>query len=64
MFDIEWLIVGPYFLGPLAFAIFMGAGVAEAQSFRYTYRVAAVSVVLIIGLLWLLVISGLFSASA
>lgn len=33
-----------------AFGVFLSAGVAEAEGFRYTCRVMAVTVVLVVGL--------------
>lgn len=45
-----WLAETPYFLGPIAFGFFLSAGVAEAQGFRYTYRVMAVTALLVVGL--------------
>lgn len=55
--DFPILITTPYFIGPIAFGFFLAAGVAEAQGFRYTYRVMAVSAVLILGLLWLVTLT-------
>lgn len=46
-----WLAETPYFLGPIAFGFFLSAGVAEAQGFRYTYRVMAVLALLVVGAL-------------
>ncbi|MEM8753324.1 MAG: hypothetical protein AAGF90_10130, partial [Pseudomonadota bacterium] len=40
--DVDWLVTAPYFIGPVAFGFFVCAGVAEAEGFRYTYRVMAV----------------------
>jgi hypothetical protein len=51
MLDSEWLIETPYFIGPIAFGFFLAAGVAEAQSFRYTYRVMAALAIIGIGLI-------------
>ena len=48
----EWLVEAPYFIGPIAFGFFLSAGVAEAQGFRYTYRVMAVLAILTIALVW------------
>lgn len=48
--DSEWLIETPYFIGPIAFGFFLAAGVAEAQGFRYTYRVMAALAIIGIGL--------------
>ncbi|MEL6793224.1 MAG: hypothetical protein AAFU55_00505 [Pseudomonadota bacterium] len=50
--DTEWLVEAPYFIGPIAFGFFLSAGVAEAQGFRYTYRVMAVLAILTIALVW------------
>ena len=50
--DTEWLIEAPYFVGPIAFGFFLSAGVAEAQGFRYTYKVMAVLAVLTIASMW------------
>jgi hypothetical protein len=52
MLDVEWLVEAPYFIGPIAFGFFLSAGVAEAQGFRYTYRVMAVLAVLTIAFVW------------
>lgn len=49
--DNEWLIETPYFIGPIAFGFFLAAGVAEAQGFRYTYRVMAALAIIGIGLI-------------
>lgn len=49
--DSEWLIETPYFIGPIAFGFFLAAGVAEAQGFRYTYRVMAALAIIGIGLI-------------
>ena len=49
--DSEWLIETPYFIGPIAFGFFLAAGVAEAQGFRYTYRVMAALAILGVGLI-------------
>ena len=51
MLDSEWLIETPYFIGPIAFGFFLAAGVAEAQGFRYTYRVMAALAIIGIGLI-------------
>lgn len=51
-FEADWLIEAPYFIGPIAFGFFLSAGVAEAQGFRYTYRVMAVLAVLTIASVW------------
>ncbi|MEM7544428.1 MAG: hypothetical protein AAF367_02745 [Pseudomonadota bacterium] len=48
----DWLIEAPYFIGPIAFGFFLSAGVAEAQGFRYTYRVMAVLAILTIATIW------------
>lgn len=50
--DVDWLISAPYWIGPLAFGFFICAGVAEAQGFRYTYRVMAVVAVLTMASMW------------
>ncbi|MEM7525942.1 MAG: hypothetical protein AAF360_19745, partial [Pseudomonadota bacterium] len=50
--DVEWLISAPYWIGPVAFGFFICAGVAEAQGFRYTYRVMAVLALLTIASVW------------
>lgn len=46
--DVDTLVSAPYFIGPIAFGFFLSAGVAEAQGFRYTYRVMAVLAILTI----------------
>lgn len=56
--DSEWLIETPYFLGPIAFGFFLAAGVAEAQGFRYTYRVMAALAIIGIGLIALAAVLG------
>lgn len=50
--DNDWLIETPYFIGIIAFGFFLSAGVAEAQGFRYTYRVMAVLAILTIASVW------------
>lgn len=50
-FNSTLLTETPYFIGPIAFGFFLAAGVAEAQGFRYTYRVMAVLAILGIGLI-------------
>lgn len=50
--DVEWLITVPYFIGPVAFGFFICAGVAEAEGFRYTYRVMAVTATLAMASIW------------
>ena len=49
--DNDWLIETPYFIGPIAFGFFLSAGVAEAQGFRYTYRVMAALAIMGVGLI-------------
>ncbi len=39
-------------LGPIAFGFFLCAGVAEAQGFRYTYRVMIAAAAIALPLLW------------
>ncbi len=56
--DSEWLIETPYFIGPIAFGFFLAAGVAEAQGFRYTYRVMAALAIIGIGLIALVATLG------
>lgn len=56
--DSEWLIETPYFIGPIAFGFFLAAGVAEAQGFRYTYRVMAALAIMGIGLIALVATLG------
>ena len=56
--DSEWLVETPYFIGPIAFGFFLAAGVAEAQGFRYTYRVMAALAILGIGLIALVAFVG------
>lgn len=58
MLDSEWLIETPYFVGPIAFGFFLAAGVAEAQGFRYTYRVMAALAIIGIGLIAMVVALG------
>ena len=48
----DFLVETPYFVGPIAFGFFLSAGIAEAQGFRYTYRVMAVTAVLFVGAVW------------
>lgn len=50
--DSDILVSTPYFIGPIAFGFFLSAGLAEAQGFRYTYRVMAVLAILTIALVW------------
>lgn len=50
--DTDWLVEAPYFVGPIAFGFFLSAGLAEAQGFRYTYRVMAVLALLTIASVW------------
>lgn len=49
---LAFLVEAPFFIGPIAFGFFLAAGIAEAQGFRYTYRVMAVTAVLFIGAVW------------
>lgn len=60
--DSEWLIETPYFIGPIAFGFFLSAGVAEAQGFRYTYRVMAMLAIITIALIVLAAYLGLFTS--
>lgn len=46
------LVETPYLLGPIAFGFFVCAGVAEAQGFRYTYRVMIAAALIALPLLW------------
>lgn len=46
--DNELLTQTPYFIGPVAFGFFLCAGIAEAQGFRYTYKVMGVVAILTI----------------
>lgn len=60
--DNDWLVETPYFIGPIAFGFFLSAGVAEAQGFRYTYKVMAVLAIVTIALLALAAYLGLFTS--
>lgn len=62
--DNEWLIETPYFIGPIAFGFFVSAGIAEAQGFKYNYKVMAVLAVIGFGLIWLMAWGGLIGGSA
>lgn len=57
--DNDWLVEMPYFIGPIAFGFFLSAGLAQAQGFRYNYRVMAVLAIIGFGLIWLAAWSGL-----
>lgn len=52
-FEGDWLVEAPYYFGPIAFGYFLAAGVAEAQGFRYTWRVMAALAIIGFGALWL-----------
>ena len=54
----SWFVEMPYFIGPIAFGFFLSAGVAEAQGFRYTYRVMAAIAIIGIALLYLVATLG------
>ena len=51
VFNNTLLTETPYYIGPIAFGFFLAAGVAEAQGFRYTYRVMAALAIIGIGLI-------------
>ncbi|MEM7267917.1 MAG: hypothetical protein AAF401_01550 [Pseudomonadota bacterium] len=59
--DSPMLIETPYFIGPIAFGFFLAAGVAEAQGFRYTYRVMAALAVVGVAVVWLAAYIGLLA---
>ncbi|MGB0411219.1 MAG: hypothetical protein ACPGFA_06510 [Pikeienuella sp.] len=61
--DNDWLIEMPYFIGPIAFGFFLSAGLAQAQGFRYNYRVMAVLAIIGFGLIWLAAWGGLVGGS-
>lgn len=62
--DNEWLVEMPYFIGPIAFGFFLSAGLAQAQGFKYNYKVMAVLAILGFGLIWLAAWSGLVGGVA
>ncbi|MGB0505452.1 MAG: hypothetical protein ACPGGK_04580 [Pikeienuella sp.] len=57
----DWLVEMPYFLGPIAFGFFFSAGIAQAQGFKYNYKVMAVVAVLGFALIYLAGLAGLYS---
>lgn len=63
LFNNAILTETPYYIGPIAFGFFLAAGVAEAQGFRYTYRVMAVLAIIGIGLIALAAAFGGYLAS-
>ena len=57
----DWLVEMPYFLGPIAFGFFFSAGIAQAQGFKYNYKVMAVVAVLGFAMIYLAGLAGLYS---
>lgn len=61
--DNDWLVEMPYFLGPIAFGFFFSAGIAQAQGFKYNYKVMAVVAILGFALIYLAGLAGLYTVS-